>query len=152
MKRGFKTRRPEGQAAAAGKARALSVQRECRSLPFPTMKNWFALWARSMDIAVGAPEVVSRRLAMFQSTQPWPLATWLEAERMVLEKMQAMQECWWVLYKDMLAASALPALGTAAALQLPSAQAAQRAMRTVHRSLHPVSRRVKANVKRLRKA
>ena len=119
--------------------------------PSTNMKNWFALWARSMDIAMGAPEVIAHRLALFHRMDPWAPATMLEAQHMVLEKMQASQEAWWVWYQEMLKEGTRQAFNPEMGLHASSGhQATQRALATMHRSLKPISRRVSANVKRLR--
>jgi len=104
-----------------------------------------------MDIAMGAPEVVARRLTMFHQTHPWTPATLLEAQRMVLEKMQASQEAWWVWYQAILKDGARQMLNPKLGLHASTGHhATRRAVATMHRSLKPISRRVSANVKRLR--
>ena len=114
------------------------------------MKNWFALWSRSMDIAIGAPEVIARRLAMFHPSNPWTPAAMLEAQRMLLEKVQASQESWWAAYQAWLQSAALPPFMSAAWLR-PNNRHVRHAVTAMHNSLKPVSRRVNANVKRLRR-
>jgi hypothetical protein len=104
-----------------------------------------------MDIATGAPEVISRRMALFHRQGPWTLAATLEAQGMILEKLQAAHESWWVLYRAAFTAGVLPPIGSPLWLRPPTQRATQHAVRTAHRALHPLSRRVTANVRRLRK-
>ncbi|TMH09166.1 MAG: hypothetical protein E6H79_00745 [Betaproteobacteria bacterium] len=103
-----------------------------------------------MDIATGAPEVISRRLAMFNQPGPWTQAAMREAQRMVLEKLLAAHESWWAVVRTAFTAGLVPPVGSALWLRPPSKRATQQAMRAAHQVLHPVSRRVNANVKRLR--
>jgi len=116
------------------------------------MKTWFTLWQRSLAIATGSPEVVSRRMQMLQQPAPWTTTNVLEAQNMVLEKVQAAGESWWALYRGSINSATLPAWGSAQWLQPATGlQIARRTARTAHQALTPISRRVNANVKRLRK-
>jgi hypothetical protein len=112
---------------------------------------WIELSKRALDISLGAPEVISRRFALMQPHSLWSPATALEMQRMVLEKSVAAIESAWALYRANLALFAWPTFGSAA-WWAPSHQRrmAHHAARSAHRALAPVSRRVKANVQRLR--
>ena len=103
-----------------------------------------------MDIATGAPEVISRRLAMFNQPGPWTQAAMREAQQMVLEKMLAVHESWWAVVRTAFTAGMVPP-NSALWLRPPSKRTTQQALRAAHQVLHPLSRRVNANVKRLRK-
>ena len=110
---------------------------------------WISLWTRAMDISTGAPEVVARRLHLMRPEGLWSPATWIEMQQMVIEKMVAAAESGWALYS---AAVAPVAWAGAAQWWAPAHQRrlTHHAVRSAHRALDPVSRRVKANVKRLR--
>lgn len=105
-----------------------------------------------MSIATGTPEVVSRRMQLLQQPAPWTTSNLLEAQNMVLEKVHAAGESWWALYRGSMNGAALPAWGSAQWLQPATGlQIARRTARTANQALTPISRRVNANVKRLRK-
>jgi len=100
---------------------------------------WITLFARSYEIALGAPQVIAARVQLLN--QPvWPLATWLEAQRMVWEKMLAASEIWWGFWR------AAPVARPRTRLGLPHHHVA-----TANRALGPLARKVNANVRRLRK-
>src|SRR5512146_80883 len=109
------------------------------------------LWARTSDISLGAPEVIARRLHLLQPATLWSPASLLEMQRMVLEKTTAAAEAGWAIWLAALAPfgwatpAAVPWWGSSHQQRLAS-----HAVRSAHRALAPVSRRVKANVKRLR--
>jgi hypothetical protein len=112
---------------------------------------WIHLWTRTMDISVGAPEVISRRLQLMQPQSLWAPKTVFEMQGMVLEKAMAALESGWALYRSGLQTFAWPAFGSAL-WWAPAHQRrlSQHALRSANRALAPLSRRVKANVKRLR--
>ena len=74
---------------------------------------WIHLWTRTMDISVGAPEVISRRLQLMQPQSLWAPKTVFEMQGMVLEKAMAALESGWALYRSGLQTFAWPAFGTA---------------------------------------
>jgi hypothetical protein len=113
---------------------------------------WISLWTRAMDISTGAPEVISRRLHLMQPHSLWSLSTLLEMQRMVMEKMAAVAESGWALYASSLAQSAWPMLGTTE-WWAPTHQRrlSHHALRSVDKALAPMSKRVNANVRRLRR-
>lgn len=100
---------------------------------------WLRLWTQWADLAQGAPEVIQRRLSMI-ARQPLAPQTLVESQRMVLEKMVAAGEAWWALWQ-----------GAAAVGVRPRRGAGGHAVAVASRALQPASRRVKANVKRLRR-
>jgi hypothetical protein len=108
------------------------------------------LVTNSMDIALGAPRVINHRMRMMGPTALWSPTTLIEAQLMVWEKLHAAFECWLVVGAAAFAPAAWPALGAGAWTAGGQRRMAQHALRTAHRTLHPYSRRVKANVKRLR--
>lgn len=99
------------------------------------MKQWFDLWSRSFDIVTGAPVVIDKRLAMFKAA-PASFDSMLEANRMVAEKMIAMNESMWSLWRDSMLMR-WPPTPTAAA-------------RTAAKALKPISSRVRSNRRRLK--
>jgi hypothetical protein len=105
-----------------------------------------------MDISVGAPEVISRRLQLMQPHTLWSPANLLEVQRMVAEKMMALAESNWAIWRAAWAMAAWPLAGTSA-WWTPTHQQrmARHALRATDRALAPLSRRVNANVKRLRR-
>ena len=108
---------------------------------------WLALWTRATEIAVGAPEVVARRLQLMQPASLWTPATLLEMQQMVAEKMFAAAESGWAIwYAGLSMAGTMPWWAPVQQRRL-----AHHAMRSAHRALAPVSRRVRANVRRLRR-
>ncbi len=63
------------------------------------MRNqWFKLWSQSFEIASGAPEVIRKRLTMFHAALS--SRSLIEANRMVVEKMVAMNQSMWSLWRD----------------------------------------------------
>ena len=112
---------------------------------------WLSLWTRATDISVGAPEVISRRLHLMQPHSLWSPTTMFEMQGMVMEKALASFESAWALYRAGLQTFAWPAFGTAL-WWAPAHQRrlSQHAVRSANRALAPLSRRVNANVKRLR--
>ena len=114
------------------------------------MTPWYKLWNHQIDIAMGAPEVIARRVAqMYEPKTMWSTDQWLESQRMVLEKWEAAWRAWWATYGG----SSLPRLASAAHVRLDTAfqPASGDPRRTQYQSgPRPVSSRVKANAKRLR--
>ncbi|MCW7538203.1 hypothetical protein OOT46_10120 [Aquabacterium sp. A7-Y] len=112
------------------------------------MAPWYTFWTRSMDIAWGAPQVITKRLTMMNAPWPWPAATVLESQRMVWEKTLAASQAWWSTWLAM-----WPHLMQAPdKLWRPSARNTQHWVRTANRAMLPYSSTVNANVKRLGKA
>ncbi len=91
------------------------------------MKAWLTLYQRSLALG-GASEVIARRVHMMGHS-PWSPATWFEMNQMVSEKMLAASESWWSM------------CSSPATWWLPA----------TNRALLPYTRRVNANLKRLRK-
>ena len=114
------------------------------------MTPWHKLWTHQVDIAMGAPEVIARRVAqMYEPQAMWSTDQWLESQRMVLEKWEAAWRAWWATYGG----SGIPRLGTPLVFDWTrhfTPHDATRAVRTANRALSPYSSRVKANAKRLR--
>ncbi|WKB52631.1 hypothetical protein [Eleftheria terrae] len=111
------------------------------------MVPWYTFWTRSMDIATGAPEVITRRLTMMNAPWPWPMATVLESQRMVWEKTLAASQAWWSTWFAM-----WPHLmQSPQTLMRPTLHHTGHLVRTANQALLPYSRTVKSNVKRLRK-
>lgn len=111
------------------------------------IRTWFSLLEQAQHISLGAPEVIHRRLSLFQA-QPASTATWIEAHNMVWEKWWAGLEAWQSLWM-----SAWPG-GPLAATKLlspPTHRDMHRAAQAIDAAMRPVSLRVKGNVKRLRK-
>ena len=109
--------------------------------------TWLALWLRTAEIAVGAPEVVGRRLQLMQPASVWTPAALFEMQQMVAEKMFAAAESGWAIYLAGMSMAGVAPWWAPAHQQ----RFADHAVRAVHRALAPVSRRVRANVRRLRR-
>lgn len=99
---------------------------------------WFKLWSQSFEIASGAPEVIRKRLTMFQAAPQSPQSL-IESNRMVVEKMAAMNESMWSLWRDSMS---MRWPGPPSARFTPARAAAK--------ALKPISTRVRANRKRLK--
>ena len=114
------------------------------------MTPWYKLWTHQVDIAMGAPEVVARRVSkMVEPGAMWSTDQWLESQRMVLEKWEAAWRAWWATYGG----ASWPRLSTPLMIDWTrhfSPHATTRAVRSANRALSPYSSRVKANAKRLR--
>lgn len=106
---------------------------------------WLKLWNRSTQIAVGAPEVVAHRLHLFCAPWPWTPSTVIESQQMVWEKMLTAGEMWWTLWMGVWSPAAL--LGSRGW----DGRYHPHALHAMHRALEPVSSRVNANVRRLRR-
>jgi hypothetical protein len=113
---------------------------------------WISLWTRTMDISVGAPEVISRRLQLMQPHTLCAPGTLFEMHGMVMEKALAAFESGWALYRAGLQTFTWPAVGSSL-WWAPAHQRrlSQHALRSANQALAPLSRRVNANVKRLRR-
>ena len=61
------------------------------------MNSWHTAWNRTMEIAVGAPQVISHRVGMMLHPAAWSPTTAAELQQMVAEKVQAATESWAVL-------------------------------------------------------
>lgn len=111
------------------------------------MIPWLTFWTRSADIATGAPEVIHRRLTMMGQPGPWPIATVLESQLMVWEKMMAAWQASLSIYTTL-----LPGLWAGGrALSGSHARTTRDAVRLANKVMLPYSTTVNANVKRLRK-
>lgn len=118
------------------------------------MKSLNTLWSRYMDIAIGAPEVIARRLTWLGEPSPWTPDKMWEAQLMVWEKATAASRAWWAMY-----AASMPHLPwpPAGVLSRPEASAqatrrsARKATQMASQALQPYSSAVNRNVKRLRK-
>jgi hypothetical protein len=115
------------------------------------MSAWFGLWKRSLDVAAGAPEVIAHRTGAMHRT-PWAPDTLAESNRMVWEKVAAVNESWWSMWRDSFALR-WPRMSWPPAGMLPPFGAASqaRAVRAADRALKPIAKRVRANKARLRR-
>ena len=117
------------------------------------MNPWHNAWNRSMEIATGAPQVISHRVGMMHPAA-WSATTAAELQQMVVEKMEATAESWSVLLQAAFLPLPLPTTGHP--MDLWSAAYAENmanhAAAVVGKALLPVSRCVTANVDRLNKA
>ena len=115
--------------------------------PITTLQQ---LWLQNLHILVEAPQVVAQRLALFG--QPyWHANTWTEYYGMYWEKVAAVQEVyatWWLFWCSPQQQSNLLDWRRPYRYQ----QWLNDSVHTANRSLQPVSRRVRANRKRLNKA
>ncbi|HXD06804.1 MAG TPA: hypothetical protein VN680_12175 [Burkholderiaceae bacterium] len=100
----------------------------------------FQLWSQWLDLSVGAPIVISRRLDLFHRS-PFEPQTIIESQRMVWEKAMAFSEMWWSLWR----------VGWPAGSFLPVLKPRRGSIHLANRSLKPITRRVRANVRRLTK-
>jgi hypothetical protein len=123
--------------------------------PKPAVSPWLELWKRSFDLSTRAPEVVAHRLRALQRT-PWAPATLIESNVMVWEKIAAMQESWWSLWRDATAfrwpATRMKPTATNLWLLPFSTAPHSHVARSASRALQPLARRVNANRTRLRRA
>jgi hypothetical protein len=111
------------------------------------MIPWLTFWTRSADIAMGAPEVIHRRLTLMGQPGPWPLTTVIESQVMVWEKMMAAWQAGLTIYTAM-----WPRLWTGGqAFSGSQLRATRDAVRLANKVMLPYSTTVNANVKRLRK-
>ena len=118
------------------------------------MNAWHNTWNRTMEIATGAPQVISHRVGLMHPAT-WSPTTSAELQQMVAEKVQAAAESWSVLCQAalspvlpmQLAANPLDWWGVSY-----SDSVADHAASVVHQALLPVSRCVSANVDRLKKS
>lgn len=111
------------------------------------MIPWLTFWNRSADIAMGAPEVIHRRLTLMGQPGPWPITTVLESQLMVWEKMMAAWQASFTLY-----ATLWPKLWMGgSALSGTQLRATRDAVRLANKVMLPYSTTVNANVKRLRR-
>ena len=123
------------------------------------LESWWKLAQAAGEIAFHAPQVIQKRSARFARPAAPAMVDWVEATRMVTEKMEAATEAqaalWWHgltlqqrawldLWTASLAGRPLRAL-TPAALRRASRDSAVLA----GRALKPIRRRVKANSRRL---
>ena len=60
------------------------------------MNPWHNAWNCSMEIATGAPQVISHRVGMMHPAA-WSATAAAEFQQMVVEKMEAAAESWSVL-------------------------------------------------------
>jgi hypothetical protein len=121
------------------------------------MKSLNTLWSRYMDIALGAPEVVARRLAWFGEASPWTPERLWEAQRMVWEKAGAASRAWWAMYAAGLPLLVPPPVGrvdprrSAAVVLRETRRRGEHVTRAASQALQPFSSTVSQNVRRLRK-
>lgn len=117
------------------------------------MNPWHNAWNRSMEIATGAPQVISHRVGMMHPAA-WSATTAAELQQMVVEKMEATAESWSVLLRAAFSPLPLPTanhpMGWWGAAYTENM--ADHAATVVGQALLPVSRCVTANVDRLSKA
>ena len=115
------------------------------------MNSWHTAWNRTMEIAVGAPQVISHRVGMMLHPAAWSPTTAAELQQMVAEKVQAATESWAVLCQAAL--SPIPLTTTSMGwwgAGYPES-VADHAASVMNQALLPVSRCVNANVDRLNK-
>ncbi len=110
----------------------------------PSPAAWWTPW---VEIGLGAPEVIARRLDLM-ARRPLAPQTWAESQRMVLEKMAAAGAAWWALWRG---AASMPWPTWTTHGPRPPRDAARRAASVASRVAKPASRRVRANVARLRR-
>lgn len=120
------------------------------------MTSLNTLWTRYMDIALGAPEVIARRLTWFGEPSPWTPERMWEAQLMVWEKAAAASRAWWSMYAASIPVMAWPPAGllnpqrTGVAVR-EAQRHGRRMTQTASQVLQPYSSTVNKNVKRLRK-
>ena len=103
-------------------------------------QNLWYLWQTSARMAMEVPLVMSQRIWMF--SQPWDEKTMAEYQLMFAEKAQGWGEVWqiWLQTSPMLMCSAWH-----------KPMSTQQYQRVLNKSIKPLSRRVHANHRRLKK-
>lgn len=108
------------------------------------------LWLQNLHILAEAPQVVAQRLTLFG--QPcWQERTWTEYQYMYWEKVAALQEMcatWWLFLGSVQQQANLLDWRRPYRYQ----QWLNDSVHTANRSLYPVSRRVRANRRRLNRS
>jgi len=124
-------------------------------------RDAFAAWSKlalhAGEIAWFAPFVIQQRSAKVMTPPRAQAANQREAMRMIVEKLEAMQEAQWLLWQEAVSAQQrawLAAWQTGLGLPAPAprlamTRAARDAANAARRALQPVRRRVKANARRL---
>lgn len=121
------------------------------------MKHWQRYLTHHWDIATHAPQVITHRLTQM-AHQPTASKTVVESQRMVFEKLAAANESWLAYWSSLHKVARWPVMPTTLHSLSPAkahAQAQRAAVQTLRAAglvLQPVSRRVKANSKRLSSA
>jgi hypothetical protein len=118
------------------------------------LKLWQRYLTHHWDIATHAPQVITHRLTQM-AHKPTASKTLVESQRMVWEKWAAANESWLAFWTSMHKSARWPVPGhpmrpmRPAKVHAQAQRAAVQTLRAAGLALHPVSRRVKANSKRL---
>jgi hypothetical protein len=118
------------------------------------LKLWQRYLTHHWDIATHAPQVITHRLTQM-AHKPAASKTLVESQRMVWEKWAAANESWLAFWTSMHKSARWPVPGhpmrpmSPAKVHAQAQRAAVQTLRAAGLALHPVSRRVKANSKRL---
>ena len=115
------------------------------------MNPWHNAWNCSMEIATGAPLVISHRVGMMHPAA-WSATAAAEFQQMVVEKMEAAAESWSVLVQAALSPVPMADHPLAWWGAGYTENMADHTAAVVGKALLPVSRCVTANVDRLNKA
>jgi hypothetical protein len=120
---------------------------------------WTKLALHAGEIAWFAPFVIQQRGARMLTRPHAQAAKQREAMRMIVEKVEAMQEAQWLLWQQAVNAQQQAWLAawqtglglSASAPRVAMTRAARDAANAARRALQPLRRRVKANARRLKR-